>query len=61
MNKILIIGTSDEQDNRYKVGGFKVVLNIIGVVNIIKTTKPEDVEKEFDELLEEIKVLKPLL
>lgn len=53
MNKILKRNTSDEDDPRYNVGGFKVVPNIIGVVNVIKTTDPKDVEKEIDILLNE--------
>ena len=51
MNKILKRNTSDEDDPRYNVGGFKVVPNIIGVVSVIDTTAPENVEKEIDELL----------
>ena len=51
MNKILKRNTSDEDDPRYNVGGFKVVPNIIGLVNIIKTSAPKDVEKDIDELL----------
>lgn len=51
MNKILKRNTSDEENPRYNVGGFKIVPNIIGIVNIINTTAPEDVEKEIDELL----------
>jgi len=51
MNKILKRNTSDEDNPRYNVGGFKIVPNIIGVVNIIKTTRPEDVEQEIDKLL----------
>ena len=58
MNKILKRNTSDEENPRYNVGGFKVVPNIIGVVNVINTTAPEDVEEEntvdSDELQEEI-------
>ena len=51
MNKILKRNTSDEDDPRYNVGGFKVVPNIIGMVNVIKTSEPKDVEKDIDELL----------
>lgn len=51
MNKILKRNTSDEENPRYNVGGFKVVPNIIGLVNVINTTAPEDVENEIDELL----------
>ena len=36
----------------YSVGGFKAVLNIIGVVNVINTTNLGDVEKEIEELLD---------
>lgn len=53
MNKILKRNTSDEENPRYNVGGFKIVPNIIGVVNIINTTAPEDVEKEIELLLDE--------
>ena len=53
MNKILKRNTSDEENPRYNVGGFKVVPNIIGVVNVINTTAPENVEKEIEKLLNE--------
>lgn len=53
MNKILKRNTSDEENPRYNVGGFKVIPNIIGIVNVINTTAPEDVEKEIDELLKD--------
>lgn len=53
MNKILKRNTSDEENPRYNVGGFKIVPNIIGVVNIINTTAPEDVEEEIDALLQQ--------
>lgn len=58
MNKILKRNTSDEDDPRYNVGGFKVVPNIIGLVNIIKTSDPKDVEKDIDELLTDYLKLK---
>ena len=51
MNKILKRNTSDEENLRYNVGGFKVVPNMIGLVNVINTTAPKDVEKEIDKLL----------
>lgn len=51
MNKILKRNTSDEENPRYNVGGFKIVPNIIGLVNVINTTPPEKVEKELDQLL----------
>jgi len=53
MNKILKRNTSDEDNPRYNVGGFKIVPNIIGVVNVINTTAPEDVESEIENLLSE--------
>ncbi len=51
MNKILKRNTSDEENPRYNVGGFKIVPNMIGLVNVINTTSPEKVEEEIDELL----------
>ena len=53
MNKILKRNTSDEDNPRYNVGGFKVVPNIIGVVNIIDTTAPEEVEDAIETRLNE--------
>ena len=53
MSVILKRNTSDEDNPRYNVGGFKVVPNVIGMVNIIKTSAPEDVEKHLDKLLNE--------
>lgn len=52
MNKILKRNTTDEENPRYNVGGFKVVPNKIGLINVINTSAPEDVEKDLDELLE---------
>lgn len=51
MNKVLKRNTSDEDDPRYNVGGFKIVPNTIGVINETKTTEPKNVEKELDKLL----------
>lgn len=51
MNRILKRNTSDEENPRYNVGGFKIVPNIIGLVNVIHTTEPQNVEKEIDQLL----------
>ena len=51
MNKILKRNTSDEENPRYNVGGFKIIPNIIGIVNEIKTSSPDEVEKDIDELL----------
>ena len=53
MNKILKRNTSDEENPRYNVGGFKIIPNMIGVVNVIRTTEPEKVEKEIEKLLRE--------
>mgnify|MGYP003294054525 CR=1 FL=1 len=53
MNKILKRNTSDEENPRYNVGGFKIVPNMIGLVNVVNTTSPENVEKEIDKLLNE--------
>jgi len=53
MNKILKRNTSDEENPRYNVGGFKIVPNMIGLVNVINTTAPEKVEEEIGNLLSE--------
>lgn len=53
MHKILKRGTSDEDNPRYNVGGFKIVPNIIGLVNVINTSSPDMVEKDLEKLLEE--------
>ena len=52
MNMILKRGTSYEDNPAYNVGGFKVRVNGIGMINPFKTTKPADVETELDALLE---------
>jgi len=51
MHKILKRNTSDEQNPRYNVGGFKIVPNMIGAIDAISTTDPESVEKEIENLL----------
>ena len=51
MNKILKRNTSDEDNPRYNVGGFKTIPNVIGIINVIHTSSPEDVEKDLDNLL----------
>lgn len=51
MNKILKRNTSDEENPRYNVGGFKVVPNKIGLINVINTSKPEDVDSDITDLL----------
>lgn len=53
MNKILKRGTSDEGNPRYNVGGFKVVPNTIGVVNMIETSSSETTEQDVDSLLDD--------
>ena len=51
MNKILKRGTSDEDNPRYNVGGFKIVPNKIGLINVINTSLPNDTPKDIDNLL----------
>lgn len=53
MNVILKKGTSDEDNPKYNVGGFKVIYNIIGMINVIKTTPSEMVDQELTNLLYE--------
>lgn len=60
MNVISKRGTTDESNPRYNVGGFKTVPNIIGLVNVIKTTKPENVEEELDTLLKDYRAIKKI-
>lgn len=58
MNKILKRNTTDEENPRYNVGGFKIVPNKIGLINVINTSAPENVERDLDILLEEYNCLK---
>ena len=51
MNFLLKKDTSDEKNLEYNIGGFKTKENIIGLVNVINTSKPDDVEKDIDELI----------
>ena len=51
MNKILKRGTSDEDNPIYNVGGFKIVPNKIGLINVINTSSPKDTPKDIDNLL----------
>ena len=51
MNKILKRNTSDEDNPRYNVGGFKIVPNKIGLINVIETSHPDNVEEDMDKLL----------
>ncbi len=53
MNMILKRNTSYEENPRYNVGGFKVVPNKIGLINIINTSAPENVDNDLDNLLKE--------
>lgn len=52
MNKILKRNTSDEENPRYNVGGFKIVPNKIGLINVIETSSPENVENDLNNLLD---------
>ncbi len=58
MNVILKRNTTDEENPRYNVGGFKVVPNKIGLINVINTSAPENVAKDLDNLLKEYNSLK---
>ena len=58
MHSILKRGTSDENNPLYNVGGFKKVPNIIGITNVIETSKPEDVIKNLNDLLKDYSSLK---
>ncbi len=60
MNKILKRNTTDEDNPRYNVGGFKIVPNKIGFINVIPTSEPKDVEKDIDELLSWYQELKEI-
>ena len=51
MNKILKRNTTDEDNPRYNVGGFKIVPNKIGLINVINTSSPKDTPKDIDNLL----------
>lgn len=57
MHRILKRNTSDEDNPRYNVGGFKVVPNKIGLINSINTSDPNDTEKDIDDLLKWYKSL----
>lgn len=58
MHKILKKNTTDEENPRYNVGGFKVVPNKIGMINVVDTSRTEEVEKDIDNLLTWYKSLK---
>ena len=50
---ILKTGTSQSFDPKYNVGNYKTKPNIIGIVNIIKTSPPEEVSADMRQLLYE--------
>ena len=52
MNKILKRGTSDEDNPRYNVGGFKIVPNKIGLINVIDKSSQKDVDSDMTILLD---------
>mgnify|MGYP004441493487 FL=1 len=52
MNKILKRGTSDEDNPRYNVGGFKILPNKIGLINVIDTSSPKEVDNDMAILLD---------
>jgi Fic family protein len=58
MNTILKRNTTDEDNPRYNVGGFKIVPNKIGLINVIHTSDPADVESDLDALLDAYHKLK---
>ncbi len=58
MNKILKRNTTDEENLRYNIGGFKIVLNKIGLINVINTSVPEDIEKDLNKSLLNYKKIK---
>ena len=60
MDKILKRNTTDEENPRYNVGGFKVIPNKIGLINIINTSSPEDVENDLNNLLKWYNELKSI-
>ena len=51
MNTILKRNTTDEDNPLSNVGGFKLVPNKIGLINVINTSSPENVVKDLDNLL----------
>lgn len=58
MNRILKRNTTDEDNFRYNVGGFKVLPNKIGFISIIETSAPDMVEKDLDKLIKHYNRLK---
>ena len=60
MHSILKRGTSDEDVPRYNVGGFKVVPNMIGVIETIDTVHPDNIRIELTELLNKYNSIKDI-
>ena len=60
MNKILKRNTSDEDNPRYNVGGFKVVPNKTGLISVISASNSDDADKDSDTLLKEYNNLKKI-
>lgn len=58
MNMILKRNTSDEMNPRYNVGGYKIMPNRIGLINVIETSNPNDVDNDINELLQWYKNIK---
>ena len=52
MNKILKRGTSDEDNPRYNVGGFKIAPNKMGLINVIDTSSSKEVDSDMTILLD---------
>ena len=50
-HRVLKTGTTQSYDPKFNVGGYKTSPNIIGLVNIIKTSKPENVLDDMNNLL----------
>lgn len=51
MNVMLKKNTTDETNPKYNVGSFKTFPNIIGTINVINTSKPEDAKGDIEKLL----------
>jgi len=58
MHKILKNNTSNEESVFHSVGKFKKHPNIIGTINVIETTNPQNVEEEINKLLNEYNNIK---
>ncbi len=58
MHKILKRGTTDEENPRCNVGGFKIIPNKIGLIEVVDTSSPKNVDRDIDNLLDEYNHLK---